>query len=119
MGSWKVTARLGSEVQRSRCTSLDQAIGLISETIDTALRAERTGPVKAIKTYERSEIVEGRIEISAPGMLRFTDAGIDVMGDGRLVAYAGSVRKRELATGGKTEVLDALRKELDSSESTA
>lgn len=114
MGNWKVTARLGSEVQRSRCATLDQALGLIAETIDTALRAERTGPVKAIKTYERSQIVEGRIEISSPGIFRSADAGIDVMGDGRLVAYAGSVRKRELATGGKTEVVDALRSELSS-----
>ena len=112
MGNWKVTARLGSEVQRSRCRDLDQALGLISETIDTALRAERTGPVKAIRTYERSQIVEGRIEISSPGLFRSTDAGVDVMGDGRLVAYAGSVRKRELSSGGKVEAIDALRAEL-------
>jgi hypothetical protein len=113
MGNWKVTARLGSEVRRSRCTSLDQALELISETIDTALRAERSGPVKAIRTYERSEIVGGRIEISSPGLLRSRDAGIDVMGDGRLIAYAGSVRKKELANGGKIEAIDALRAEFD------
>ena len=84
----------------------------MGETIDTALRAERTGPVKAIRTYERSQIVEARIEISSPGLIKTTDAGVDVMGDGKLVAYGGSVKKRELATGGKAEALEALRAEL-------
>lgn len=113
MRSWKVTARLGSKVQRSKCRDLEQVLALVAETIDTALRAERTGPVRAIRTYERSQIVEARIEISSPGLFRSSDVGVDVMGDGKLVAYAGSVRKRELIVGGKGDALTALRHELD------
>jgi hypothetical protein len=52
-----------------------------------------------IRTYEPGQRVKARLEISAGRFMRRTDAGLDVMGDGRLVAYAGGVRRRELEQG--------------------
>jgi hypothetical protein len=39
-----------------------------------------------IRTYEPGQRVKARLEISAGRFMRRTDAGLDVMGDGRLFA---------------------------------
>ena len=44
--------------------------------------------------------VAGRVEISTGGLLRRgEDAGVDVMGDGTFVAFAGGMRRTELDPG--------------------
>jgi hypothetical protein len=62
-----------------------------------------------IRTYEPGQRVKARLEISSGGWLRRSDAGIDVMGDGRLVPYAGGVRKRELEAARGESVYEAVR----------
>jgi hypothetical protein len=52
-----------------------------------------------IRTYEPGQRVKARLEISAGRFMRRTDAGLDVMGDGRMVAYAGGIRRRKLEQG--------------------
>jgi hypothetical protein len=61
-----------------------------------------------IRTYEPGQRVKARLEISTGGWLRRNDAGIDVMGDGRLVAYAGGVRRRELEPARGESIYDAV-----------
>ena len=62
-----------------------------------------------IRTYEPGQRVKARLEISTGGFLRRLDAGVDVMGDGRLVPYAGGVRRRELETARGESAYDAVR----------
>jgi hypothetical protein len=66
---------------------------------DAAADIVRTGPLdtaQGFREYEPGERVAARLEISSGGLLRGREAGIDVMGDGALVPYAGVVRKRKL-----------------------
>jgi hypothetical protein len=65
-----------------------------------------------IRTYEPRDRVKARLEISTGGLLRGADAGVDVMGDGRLVPYSGGVRRRELEPTAKGDPYDAIRKAL-------
>jgi hypothetical protein len=50
----------------------------------------------AIRDYGPETRVAARLELSAGGWLRGREAGIDVMGDGELVPYAGAFFKRRL-----------------------
>jgi hypothetical protein len=69
-------------------------------------------PVEAFRTYEPSERVRARLEVTAPGRLRRQTAGVDVKGDGTLVAFRGEVFRRPLEIDpGRTE-LDAVREAL-------
>jgi hypothetical protein len=77
------------------------------------IRAEGTlPPVEAFRTYEPSARVRARLEVTAPGRLRRPTAGVDVKGDGTLVAYRGEIFKRELEPGGGESEIDAVRAEL-------
>ena len=109
---WKVTERFGSAVGRVKCGTLDEAMEALSEALDRALEAGGVGPVKALRTYEPEQVVAARIEVSGPGLLRSAEAGVDVMGDGKLVAYRGAIRKEELPAGSKDEALSAIRDSL-------
>ena len=53
--------------------------------------------VELMRTYEPGDQVKARLEISTGGMLRSRDAGVDVMGDGRLVPFRGGVFRKPLA----------------------
>jgi len=46
------------------------------------------------------------------GLLRGRTAGVDLMGDGALVVYAGGIGRRELDLKRGESVTDALRREL-------
>lgn len=52
-----------------------------------------------LRQFEPEVRVAARLELSTGGFLRKRDAGVDVMGDGTLVAYSGGIRRRELARG--------------------
>ncbi len=110
--SWKVTVRHGSRVERESFESFEQALSAASERVD-ALRSEgRLDQAEGFRTYEPSELVRGRVEISGPGLLRGREGGIDVKGDGTLVPYAGSIRKRELGEGTREQAIQRLREAL-------
>jgi len=83
---------------------------------DRAQRVRDEGPlddVSMIRSYGAAGRVAARLEISSGGLLRRgRDAGVDVMGDGRLVAYAGGVGRRELEPPPGGDEFDAVRFEL-------
>lgn len=111
--SWKVTVRHGSQVEREKLDSLDRALAATRARLATVLSEGGLGSVTAIRTYEPGERVHARVEISGPGLLRAPEAGIDVMGDGALLPYAGSIRKRSLGEpAGLDEALERVRAEL-------
>jgi len=109
--SYKLTVRHGSRVERERFVELDAALSALREQVES-VRAE--GPldeVKALRTFEAGTRVAARVEISTGGWLRGTDAGVDVMGDGSLVAYTGGVGRRELGADGRS-AFEAIREHL-------
>ena len=74
------------------------------------IRAE--GPLEAVTGFRRHEPgqrVHARLELSTGGFLRSSDAGVDVMGDGSLIPFAGSVRRRPLETANGESPFDAVR----------
>ena len=96
MSAWTLTVRHGPKVERERFDSLEAAIESMREQAD-AIRGEGPlGSVKAFREYGPEQRVAARLEISTGGFMRGRDAGLDVMGDGSLVPYAGGLRKRPL-----------------------
>jgi len=76
-----------------------------------AQRIRREGDlpeVSMLRTFEPGERVHARLELSSGGWLRGRDAGVDVMGDGALVAYSGGARKRALDVDPAGDVFDAV-----------
>jgi hypothetical protein len=67
---------------------------------------------KMIRTYEPSKQVAARLEISTGGWLGGDTAGVDVMGDGRVVPFSGGVVRRELEPKEAQSPYDAVRKAL-------
>ena len=67
-----------------------------------------------IRKFEPGSRVAARIEVSAGGWLRKQDAGVDVMGDGALVAFKGGVGRKELFRGRDLDpAIDAVRGALE------
>ena len=110
--SWKVTVRHGSDVERERFPSLDEALQDARARIGAVLSEGRLGPVSAIRDYEPGQQVHARIEVSGPGLLRGGEAGVDVMGDGTLVPYRGAIRKERLEADTLDESIERLREAL-------
>lgn len=79
-------------------------------------RVRAAGPldtVKALREFAPAARVAARLEISTGGWLRGTAAGVDVMGDGEIVAFAGGVRRQPLEPRDGETALAAVRRELE------
>jgi hypothetical protein len=91
-----LTVRHGPKVKREQLDSLDEAIAEMERRAE-AIRAE--GPLDEVtmfRSYGPERRVAARLELTGPGRVRRAEAGIDVMGDGRLVPFRGTIFKREL-----------------------
>lgn len=97
---YRLTVRRGPQVARERFATLDEALAALERH---AKEIRAAGPLAArtmIRRFEPGVQVAGRVEISSGGLLRRgREAGIDVMGDGRLVPFAGGLRRSELDPG--------------------
>lgn len=93
---WKLTLRHGPSVSREEFDRLDDAVAALDERSQEIRSAGPLPGVKAIRDYDPGMRINARLELSRRGLFRAPTAGIDVMGDGRLVPYAGAVRRREL-----------------------
>jgi hypothetical protein len=83
-------------VKRERFEALDAALGELRRQAEEVRAEGPLSEIKALRTFEAGSRVAARLEISTGGWLRGREAGIDVMGDGTVVAYVGGVRRREL-----------------------
>lgn len=107
----KLTVRRGPKVSRQSFDHVEQAIEAMRAEAES-VRAE--GPldeVTMLRTYEPSSRVAARLEIATGGR-RGKTAGIDVMGDGRLVSYRGGIIRRELEVPSGATAFDAVREAL-------
>lgn len=107
---WRLTIRHGSAVDRERFDTAEQAIAELERRAE-AIKGEGPLPEQfAIRDFEPGQQVAARLELSGPrGLGRGREAGLDVMGDGRFVAYTGAILKRPLGGG---EPIEALREAL-------
>jgi hypothetical protein len=99
-------------VRREGFASLDEAIRALERG---ALQIRGEGPLEEVSTlrdFEPRDRVHARLEVSTGDLIRGSEAGIDVMGDGTLLPYAGVVRKRRLELRGGQTAFDALREAL-------
>jgi hypothetical protein len=109
LSGWRLTVRHGSKVKREELDSLDEAIAEMERRVD-AIRAE--GPLDEVtmfRSYGPERRVAARLELTGPGRIRRPEAGIDVMGDGRLVPFRGTIFKRELEAGGGESAYETVR----------
>ena len=84
--SYKVTVRRGPKVEHEQYETLNQALSAVERHAHG-----RTRPIEALgRRYEPKDIVAARIELKGPK----TKAGVDVRGDGTLVAWTGRVVRK-------------------------
>lgn len=96
MAEFKLTIRNGPRVERTDHASLSAAIEAMRAAVEE-IRGEGGLPaVKMLREFSPGQRVKARVEISTGGLLRRREAGVDVMGDGSVVPYEGSVFKRHL-----------------------
>lgn len=65
-----------------------------------------------LRTFEPGDRVAARCEISTGGWLRGSAAGVDVMGDGNIVAFAGGVTRNPLEPRDGETPFDAVKRQL-------
>lgn len=78
-----------------------------------AIQAE--GPLPAaslLRDYQARDQVHARLQLTGKGLLSKPVAGVDVRGDGSLVAYRGGLRREELEPQGRDTPFDAVRETL-------
>ena len=97
---FKLTVRQGPSVAREKFENLDDAIAAMERRVKDIRSSGPLEAKKVFREYEPGARVAGRVAISTGGLLRAgQEAGIDVMGDGTLIAYEGGVRRDELDPG--------------------
>jgi hypothetical protein len=112
VSGYRLTIRHGSRVRRESFEDLGSAVIAMERAVDQ-VRAE--GPlegVRVLRDFEPGDRVAARIELSTGGWLRGREAGVDVMGDGSVVAYAGGMGRRQLEPPPDESAFDAVRREL-------
>jgi hypothetical protein len=111
--SWKVTVRHGSEVAREKFGSLDEALGDVRRRVDEVRREDRLPTIDVLREFTPDKRVAARIEISGPGLFRTREGGIDVMGDGSVIAYSGAIRKEPIEADSLDEAFALLKGSLE------
>jgi hypothetical protein len=106
--------RHGPRVERQSFDALDRALGEAKSTVEGLRREGRLGTVKMLREFTPDQRVHARIEITGPGLLRRRQGGIDVMGNGSVIAYRGAVRKEEIDADTLDEAFARLREALAS-----
>jgi hypothetical protein len=112
VGGYRLTVRHGPEVARESFERLDDAVAELERRAEVIRAEGGLGAAKMIRAYEPGERVHARLEVTGPGLLRRSDAGVDVMGDGAVVPYRGAVVKRKLEPRRGQSPYDAVREAL-------
>jgi hypothetical protein len=116
VSAWKLTVRHGSDVAREGFDDLDAALAEAERRAEE-IRAE--GPIEevsVVRDFTPADQVHARLEISGKGLLRPPTAGVDIRGDGNLVAYRGAVRREEMRARRGQSPFDAVRAALRSGQ---
>jgi hypothetical protein len=111
--TYKLTIRHGPKVRRESFEDLGEAVATMRAHAEAVRSEGPLGGIDMLRRFDPGHRVAARLEISTGGWLRRRDAGIDVMGDGRLIPYSGGVRRRELKPQRGEDVFDVVRAVLD------
>ena len=109
---WKVTVRYGSDVSREGYDELDDALAAAEKAADEVLGDAPLGTVKAFRDYTPDQLVKARIEITGKGLISPPTAGVDIQGDGGMLAFTGGVRRKPLEAKSRKQVFAAIRQAL-------
>jgi hypothetical protein len=102
--SYRLTVRRGPRVEKSREETLDEALTALEAAARTTARRDQ---IQALgRTYDP---VAARIEITGPGVR----AGIDVRGDGAMIAWRGRIRRSVIEPVDGESAMAALRRTLN------
>jgi hypothetical protein len=110
--SCTLTVRHGPRVKRERFDDLDDALAALEGHANEVRAEGPLDPVNAIREYGPDRRVAARLQLSSGGWMRGREAGVDVMGDGTLVPYAGSIRRRQLESAADQSPFEAVRQAL-------
>jgi hypothetical protein len=113
VSKWKVTVRHGSSVGREKFSTLDEAIADVRRRVEEIQRGDRLPHISMLREFTPEERVHARIEISGPGLIRAPEGGIDVMGDGKAIAYTGAIRKETIEADSLDQAFERLAEVLD------
>jgi len=91
--SYRVTVRAGSRVERERCETVDEAIEIAKRHVRGSRRRDAVELLG--RRYDPGVQIAVRIEFKGPN----GRAGLDVLGDGGLVAYTGRLVRRTVGEG--------------------
>jgi hypothetical protein len=110
---WKVTVRSGSDVSREGFDDLDEALAAAEKAVDEALADGPLPTVKAFRDYTPDQLVKARIEVAGKGFFSPPVAGVDVHGDGGMLAFSGGVRRKPLEADDRRQIFSAMRAVLE------
>jgi hypothetical protein len=99
-------------VERESFDDPDAALAAMGRAVDQVRAQGPLESVKSLRDFEPADRVAARIELSTGGWLRRREAGVDVMGDGGIVAFTGGLHRRQLESRDGESAFDAVRREL-------
>jgi hypothetical protein len=113
---WRVTVRTGPRVEKLRCETLPEALDAVEERARAVAAGSGLEEVDLhVRRYRPEDQVAARAELRGPQRLRpIIHAGIDVHGDGSVVAWSGGVRREQITMVGGETAYAALRRAVQS-----
>ena len=113
---WRVTVRNGPRVEKLRCETLPEALDALEERARAVADGNGLDEVDLrVRRDKPSDLVAARAELRGPQRLRpIIHAGIDVHGDGSVVAWSGGVRREQITMVGGETAYAALRRAVQS-----
>jgi hypothetical protein len=109
---WRLTIRHGPRVRSEEFDDLDHVIAALRLHAADVVRDGPLAPAHGFRDYEPGERVAARLAVSTGGRFARREAGIDVMGDGAIVPYAGAVRRKQLDGRSPDRAIEAVREAL-------
>jgi hypothetical protein len=109
---WKLTVRHASEVTHQEFDDLDSAIAVMQTKAEEIRGEGPLAPSSALREFSPADQVHARLQISGNGLLHRLNAGVDVKGDGSLLAFRGTLKREELAPSEAKSPFEAVRETL-------
>jgi hypothetical protein len=111
VAGYTLTIRNVPRVDRERFDALDDALDALRARCEEIL-AEGTLPdVSMLRDYKSEQRVKARVEISTGRMFSRREAGVDVMGDGAMVPFAGGTFRKPIE-GAESDYVAAIARAL-------
>ncbi len=113
--AWRITVRLGPRVEKLRCQTLPEALDAVEERVRAAAVTRLDTVDLQVRQYSPAEQIAARAELKGPQRLRpVIHAGLDVHGDGSVVAWSGGVRREAITMVGGETAYAAFRRAIQS-----